>query len=66
MKAATPPPPPDGSPPIVQKIVFERTLPYKLQAVLKRLKESCPFFTGMADGEIAEFLRPCQRRTFAS
>jgi len=66
VKTSSPSAPPDDNPPIVQKIVFKRALPYELQATLKRLKERCPFFTGMTEGEIAEVLRLCRRRTFAS
>lgn len=65
MKTSSPPTPAGDSPPIVQKIVFKRALSYELQAVLKRLKETCPFFAGMTEGEISEFLRLCQRRTFS-
>lgn len=66
MKTSSPPTPAGDNPPIVQKIVFKRALSYELRAVLKRLKETCPFFAGMTEGEISEFLRLCQRRTFAS
>ncbi|MBI3129313.1 MAG: cyclic nucleotide-binding domain-containing protein [Candidatus Tectomicrobia bacterium] len=48
----------------VQKVVFRRALPERLQYVLVKLQKTCAFFSSMQESEVREFLRLCRMESF--